>query len=76
MKNEKKDLWVELSDEQSEKVVGGVGSGNPPGAGINGWFGGPSAGTNGLINAGFSAPGSAGSPGQSGITVTVPGDKS
>ena len=35
MKNEK--LFVDLSDEQAEKVVGGVGFGPGPGAGVNGW---------------------------------------
>ena len=71
----KKQLWIDLSDEQAEKVVGGVGAGPGPGAGINGWFGGPSAGTNGLINAGFNAPGVKTLRGNSGIAVTSPGPK-
>ena len=68
-------LITELTDEQSEKVVGGVGSGPVPGAGIAGWGapGTPSAG-HGLLSAGFSAPG-ASNP-QSAVTVTVPGTKS
>ena len=71
----KKELFRDLSDEQAEKVVGGVGAGARPGAGINGWFGGPSAGTNGLINAGFS-PGTAITKTlPSGVMVTVPGPK-
>jgi len=71
----KEQLFTELSDEQAEKVVGGVGVGATPGAGINGWgAGGPAAG-HGLINAGFSAPGDQMSPGVSGLDVTVPGPK-
>ena len=37
----KKELWDELSDEQSEKVVGGVGAGTSGGnsAGFDGWNG-------------------------------------
>ena len=68
--------WEELSDQQCEMVVGGVGVGPTPGKGINGWgaAGTPSAG-HGLINAGFSPPGQQMSPGQSGLNVTVPGDK-
>ncbi len=34
---EKTSLWNELTDEQSEKLVGGVGAGGEPGAGANGW---------------------------------------
>ena len=64
----KKELWVELSDEQSEKVVGGVGSGSFPGAGVNGWSGNGHGG--GLFHAGFS-PGTQNTAG-----VWVPGDKS
>ena len=53
----KKDqLWTELSDEQCQKVVGGVGRGETPGtsAGFNGWGAAPnpSAG-HGLFSAGF-----------------------
>ena len=33
----KKELFTDLSDEQTEKVVGGVGSGPAPGHGANGW---------------------------------------
>ena len=36
----------ELTDEQMGNVEGGVGAGPGPGAGVNGWFGGPSEGTN------------------------------
>ena len=70
-----KKLAAELTDEQLKKVVGGVGAGPTPGAGINGWGapGTPSAG-GGLINAGFSPPGAA-NP-NSAVQVTVPGSKS
>ena len=63
---------TELTDDQSEKVVGGVGSGPVPGAGIAGWGapGTPSAG-HGLLSAGFSAPGEQMTVGA--VTVTVPG---
>ena len=76
----KKELFKDLSDEQAEKVVGGVGrvfpGGPTPGAGINGWGapGTPSAG-GGLISAGFTPPGVLKSPGASGIMVRVPGGK-
>ena len=53
-------LWNELSDGQSEKIVGGVGLGTTGGnsAGFNGWgVAGPSAG-HGLGN----APGQAFAP--------------
>ncbi len=73
MKNEQ--LFMDLTDEQCEKVVGGVGAGPGPGAGVNGWFGGPSPGTNGLINAGFDAPGEKTVRGNSGVAVTSPGEK-
>ncbi len=56
MKNEQ--LLMDLTDEQCEKVVGGVGRlfgeggpGGPAGTGEAGWFGGPT-GTNGLLSAG------------------------
>ena len=70
-----KKLAAELTDEQLKKVVGGVGSGTPPGAGINGWGapGTPSAG-GGLLNAGFTAPGAINL--NAAVTVTVPGTKS
>ena len=70
----KQQLWIDLSDEQAEKVVGGVGIGATPGssAGVNGWFGGPSAGTNGLFNAGFT-PGD--SNPNSAVPVIVPGPR-
>ncbi len=73
----KHDSWEELSDQQCEMVVGGVGAGDVPGAGVNGWGCGscPSAG-GGLINTGFTPPGEQISPGNSGLTVTVPGAKS
>ena len=56
MKNEQ--LLTDLTDEQCEKVVGGVGRlfgeggpGGPAGAGEAGWFGGPT-GDHGLLSAG------------------------
>ena len=54
----KKQLLTELTDEQCEKVVGGVGVGPKPGAGINGWFGGsPPGNDTGLAgSAGFMPP--------------------
>ncbi len=71
MKNE---LFTDLNDDQAEKVVGGVGRGASPGAsaGVNGWFGGPSAGTNGLFRAGFT-PGDE-NP-NSAVPVIAPGPK-
>ena len=47
----KQQLWIDLSDEQSEKLVGGVGIGASPGssAGVQGWFG---DGGHGLFGAG------------------------
>ena len=65
----------ELTDEQVETVEGGVGAGPGPGAGVNGWFGGPSEGTHGLINAGFTPPGEVTETGESGVRVVGPGDK-
>ena len=74
----KTSLWNELTDEQSEKLVGGVGAGEAaPGAGANGWGadGQPSAG-HGLISAGFSPPGDQMvDVGASDVNVTTPGDK-
>lgn len=62
-------LWASLSDEQAEKVVGGVGriqdGAEGPfatfGAGFYGWIGGPNhlgsfEDHKGLINAGFATP--------------------
>ncbi len=75
MKNER--LLVDLSDEQCEKVVGGVGAGEViAGAGTQGWFGrGSSPGdpnNTGLIGSGqFIGPASL-STGASGITVWSP----
>ena len=73
MTNEK--LFVDLNDDQAEKVVGGVGQGTTPGssAGFNGWGaeGSPSEG-GGLFHAGFT-------PGDfnphSAVNVVVPGPK-
>ena len=67
----KHEAWEELSDQQCEMVVGGVGAGPFPGAGINGWGCGscPSAG-HGLFSAGF-VPGSL-EAGNSGQTITHP----
>ena len=70
----KKALFTDLSDKQTEKVVGGVGRGDEgPGAGINGWGVGPSAG-HGLKSAGFEAPGVLNQ--HSKVRVTNPGPKS
>jgi hypothetical protein len=74
MKNEQ--LLIDLSDEQCEKVVGGVGKGASPGssAGFFGWGTSPnqSDGPNGLFRAGFT-------PGDfnpnSTPSVVVPGPK-
>ncbi len=54
---EKTVLWDDLTDEQSEKLVGGVGAGDAPGAGANGWGveGQPSEG-HGLCQNGMFAP--------------------
>jgi len=57
----KEQLLTDLSDEQCEKVVGGVGIGNLSGAGssagVQGWFGNgagpPDPTDNGLFGAGF-----------------------
>ena len=66
-----KQLWTDLSDEQCQKVVGGVGFGEPPGAGVNGWNGnGNDAGLK--FAAGFDAPGVAYEAGASGVIVTRP----
>jgi hypothetical protein len=64
-----------LTDEQAEQVKGGVGAGPGPGAGVNGWFGGPSDGTNGLINAGYTPPGEEIDTGNSGQRVVGPGER-
>ena len=52
----KEQLFTDLSDEQAEKVVGGVGIGATPGssAGFNGWGApGSPAGGHALLSAGF-----------------------
>ena len=49
----KKELFTDLSDEQTEKVVGGVGSGPAPGAGANGWGGTTLFNPSGNLNAGL-----------------------
>ncbi len=69
---EKTSLWNDLTDEQSEKLVGGVGSGDVPGAGIAGWNG---DGTHGLAGAGFAPPGVQMTVGANDLTVTTPGPK-
>ena len=76
-------LWNELSDEQSEKLVGGVGIGPTPGesAGVQGWFGtgdGPQGPEdNGLTKAGFTGAGTdIFDAGASGNTIIAPGVKS
>ena len=70
-------LWNDLTDEQSEKLVGGVGIGpNPPGsAGVAGWFGGPqvTGEQQGLFNAGFT-PGDSITAGPNNIIVPGPKD--
>jgi len=71
--NEEKD--EELTDEQSENVIGGVGAGTPPGYGTAGWFGGPSEGEHGLSQAGYTAPGEQFIAGESGQQITTPGEK-
>ena len=76
MTNEK--LFVDLSDDQAEKVVGGVGVGVGGGStGFFGWGTSPnqSAGPNGLINAGFKPPGVTKTVGHNDITVSSPGPK-
>ena len=68
----KYEAWEELSDQQCEMVVGGVGSGPFPGAGKNGWgIPGTPSGGHGLFSAGF-VPGPL-EAGNSGQTITVPG---
>ena len=73
----KQKLFTALTDEQSEKVVGGVGQGEAiAGAGTQGWFGNgsgpPDPSDNGLFGSGqFSGPVPK-SPGKSGITVWNP----
>ena len=77
MKKDRESTEKVLTDEESEKVVGGVGVGPTPGAGIAGWFGGTPPGQEaGLAGAaGFTAPGEQMEPGESGLNVTTPGEK-
>ncbi len=63
MKNEQ--LLMDLTDEQCEKVVGGVGAGAKPGAGAKGWFG---DGSHGLFGTGHFP----GGPVQNAAGVWVP----
>jgi len=49
----KEQLFTELSDEQAEKVVGGVGRGPGPGAGANAWGAGSPFNPSGNDNAGL-----------------------
>ena len=72
----KEKLLTELTDEQCEKVVGGVGIGATPGssAGFAGWFGNgappPGPEDNGLFGAG-KVPGSM-TAGKSGNNIIIP----
>ena len=69
-------LLIDLSDEQCEKVVGGVGIGDTPGssAGVQGWFGDgegpPDPSDHGLFGAG-KVPGSM-TAGKSGNNIIIP----
>ncbi len=76
----KEQLFTQLSDEQAEKVIGGVGILGPnfagAGAGTQGWFGNgggpPDPTDNGLTRAGFT-PGTTMEAGPN--TIMVPGSK-
>ncbi len=73
----KEQLLTDLSDEQCEKVVGGVGAGDDPaGAGTQGWFGRGSfpgdPNNTGLFGSGQFVGPAPKSPGKSGITVWNP----
>ena len=73
-------LLIDWSDEQCEKVVGGVGIGATPGtsAGVQGWFGDgegpPDPSDHGLFGAGF-MPAHI-DAGKSGNRIIVPGERS
>ena len=74
----KEQLFTQLSDEQAEKVVGGVGVGVGGGStGFFGWGTNPmnADGDQGLILAGFGAPGVSKMVGKNNLTVSVPGPK-
>ncbi len=74
MKNfrEKTSLWDDLTDEQSEKLVGGVGAGEEAGAGTAGWSGNDNDA--GLRLAGFTAPPVTEND-DSAVRVVVPGPR-
>ena len=77
----KEQLLTDLTDEQCEKVVGGVGIGATPetSAGVNGWFGGPNRSgiERGLNHAGFTPQGADNilMSGSDNMGTIVPGDK-
>ena len=71
----KQQLWIDLSDEQAEKVVGGVGRdlGDPgAGAGTNAWGFGTPFNPSGNPNAGLRKNFVPGENGNSNGTVFVP----
>ena len=63
---------VVLSEVQMDQITAGVGAGTPPGAGIAGWFGGPTA-DHGLFGTGQFVPAPNLHVPDGGVLVTVPG---